>query len=333
MKIKTTTCLLDELSHFKHCIADFIETSSSAASLKDAQTGRYLLANSIASGIHGIQDRDAMIGLTVDDFFQSSSGFFKVDFSHAFKCWKKEQPEKFKNLDYQVVNEKQRVESKNIQFTCDGLIFIERQIKIPVPSYSSKKIIAILTNSEDQTFQHGLSNLFELYRKYYPEKQAIQQTLKHLKIDQYFNEWPTLSEMWLLFALHRDVRQKCAANLLGLSTKTVHVYTNHLRSKLKTPDLHKVLAQLRALPIHEEYTQNLAVIRRLDGQDKRGRKLDRDKLKAAKALLADGVSPREVAGHIGISLSTLYRWIPDPSSLAKGSDVLNNRVLEEGQAQ
>ena len=33
------------------------------------------------------------------------------------------------------------------------------------------------------------------------------------------------------------------------------------------------------------------------------------KIKSAKKLLASGVPPRDVAGNLGVSIPTLYRWI------------------------
>nr|WP_280523196.1 helix-turn-helix domain-containing protein [Francisella adeliensis] len=34
------------------------------------------------------------------------------------------------------------------------------------------------------------------------------------------------------------------------------------------------------------------------------------KIESAKKLLIDGVSPKDVAEDLGISVPTLYRWIP-----------------------
>ncbi|MGA7236011.1 MAG: helix-turn-helix domain-containing protein [Bryobacteraceae bacterium] len=34
------------------------------------------------------------------------------------------------------------------------------------------------------------------------------------------------------------------------------------------------------------------------------------KVKSAKKLLANGVPPRDVAGNLGVSVPTLYRWVP-----------------------
>ena len=42
----------------------------------------------------------------------------------------------------------------------------------------------------------------------------------------------------------------------------------------------------------------------------RKRAMTDSKLEAAKKLIASGVAPREVAANLGISVPTLYRWIP-----------------------
>ena len=42
----------------------------------------------------------------------------------------------------------------------------------------------------------------------------------------------------------------------------------------------------------------------------RKRKMDDSKIAAAKRLLQDGESPREVAKNLGVSIPTLYRWVP-----------------------
>jgi DNA invertase Pin-like site-specific DNA recombinase len=42
----------------------------------------------------------------------------------------------------------------------------------------------------------------------------------------------------------------------------------------------------------------------------RKRKMTDQKLLSAKKLLAAGTTPKEVASHLGISIPTLYRWLP-----------------------
>jgi DNA invertase Pin-like site-specific DNA recombinase len=42
----------------------------------------------------------------------------------------------------------------------------------------------------------------------------------------------------------------------------------------------------------------------------RKRKMTQSKIESAKNLLASGILPKDVAHHLGISVPTLYRWIP-----------------------
>lgn len=46
----------------------------------------------------------------------------------------------------------------------------------------------------------------------------------------------------------------------------------------------------------------------------RKRQMTDSKIKSAKKLLASGVRPRDVAGNLGVSVPTLYRWIQSPLS-------------------
>ena len=50
----------------------------------------------------------------------------------------------------------------------------------------------------------------------------------------------------------------------------------------------------------------------LDVAHKGGRKpkMTDSKIESAKKLLANGVPPRDVAKNLGVSVPTLYRWIP-----------------------
>ncbi len=41
-----------------------------------------------------------------------------------------------------------------------------------------------------------------------------------------------------------------------------------------------------------------------------------NKIKTARKLLADGTPPRDVANIVGVSVPTLYRWLPASKSLA-----------------
>jgi DNA invertase Pin-like site-specific DNA recombinase len=45
----------------------------------------------------------------------------------------------------------------------------------------------------------------------------------------------------------------------------------------------------------------------------RKRKMTHSKIESAKKLLAAGLLPKDIAKNLGVSISTLYRWIPAAS--------------------
>ncbi len=75
------------------------------------------------------------------------------------------------------------------------------------------------------------------------------------------------------------------------------------------------LAQMERELIAERTRAGLEAARRLGRTGGRPRKMTPKKVESAKALLAGGTPPRDVAESLGISVPTLYRWLP-----ATGSD-------------
>jgi DNA invertase Pin-like site-specific DNA recombinase len=70
------------------------------------------------------------------------------------------------------------------------------------------------------------------------------------------------------------------------------------------------LAQMERELTIERTRAGLEVARRLGRKGGRKRQMTESKIKSAKRLLASGVPPRDVAGSLGVSVPTLYRWIP-----------------------
>jgi DNA invertase Pin-like site-specific DNA recombinase len=61
---------------------------------------------------------------------------------------------------------------------------------------------------------------------------------------------------------------------------------------------------------HRENSRRLEVACQPGRKGGRKRHMTDSKIKSAKKLLASGVPPRDVADNLGVSLPTLYRWIP-----------------------
>jgi len=73
------------------------------------------------------------------------------------------------------------------------------------------------------------------------------------------------------------------------------------------------LAQMERELIVERTQAGLQAARRLGKIGGRKRKMDAGKIEAAKRLLSTGTLPKEVAKNLGVSIPTLYRWVPPTS--------------------
>ena len=70
------------------------------------------------------------------------------------------------------------------------------------------------------------------------------------------------------------------------------------------------LAEMERELTIERTRAGLAVARQLGRRGGRKPKMTSSKIESAKKLLAGGVPPKEVASNLGVSISTLYRWMP-----------------------
>ena len=70
------------------------------------------------------------------------------------------------------------------------------------------------------------------------------------------------------------------------------------------------LAQMERELILERTRAGLLAARRQGRVGGRKRRMTEGKVQAARKLLAGGTPPREVATSLGVSVPTLYRWVP-----------------------
>ena len=70
------------------------------------------------------------------------------------------------------------------------------------------------------------------------------------------------------------------------------------------------LAEMERELTIERTRAGLEVARQLGRKGGRKRQMTDSKIASAKKLLTNGVPPRDVAKNLGVSIPTLYRWIP-----------------------
>ena len=76
------------------------------------------------------------------------------------------------------------------------------------------------------------------------------------------------------------------------------------------------LAQMERELIAERTKAGLAAAKVQGRIGGRKRKMTTSKIESAKKLLASGSLPKDVARNLGISIPTLYRWIPASDNYA-----------------
>ena len=125
--------------------------------------------------------------------------------------------------------------------------------------------------------------------------------------------------IWKLDRLGRSVK-----NLVDLvaALHTQGVHFNSLTDAINTGTpsgrfFFHVMASLaemeRELTV-ERTRAGLEVARKLGRIGGRKRQMTDSKIESAKKLLSNGVPPRDVAKDLGVSVPTLYRWIPASAS-------------------
>lgn len=121
--------------------------------------------------------------------------------------------------------------------------------------------------------------------------------------------------VWKLDRLGRSVKH--LVNLVGdLAKQGIHFKSLTDSIDTSTPSgrfFFHVMASLaemeRELTV-ERTRAGLEIARKLGRKGGRSRKMTDSKIGSAKKLLANGVPPRDVAKNLGVSVPTLYRWIP-----------------------
>ena len=103
----------------------------------------------------------------------------------------------------------------------------------------------------------------------------------------------------------RDVHFKCLADQIDTSTPSGRFFFHVMAS----------LAQMERDLTVERTQAGLEAARRQGRTGGRKRKMTDSKIAAAKRLLRDGVPPRKVAKDLGVSIPTLYRWLPASQQL------------------
>ena len=140
----------------------------------------------------------------------------------------------------------------------------------------------------------GLTNMLEMLRE--------EDTLVVWKLDRLGRSVKNLID--LVGDLHKQgVQFKSLTDAIDTGTPSGRFFFHVMAS----------LAEMERELMVERTRAGLDVARQLGRTGGRSRKMTDIKIESAKKLLANGVPPRDVAKNLGVSVPTLYRWIPASS--------------------
>ena len=102
---------------------------------------------------------------------------------------------------------------------------------------------------------------------------------------------------------HQGVQFKSLTDSIDTSTPSGRFFFHIMAS----------LAEMERELMVERTRAGLQVAHQLGRKSGRKRKMTDSKIASAKSLLASGVLPNDVAKNLGVSVPTLYRWVPASS--------------------
>lgn len=239
-------------------LSDIVENFYGSSYVREAHTRKHVLANECLikrCGAHSLSD---LIGVTPDEFWieDITHRNNRLSLDSDVLLSERNCVKAIEALEDQVLFNRFPISLHRTLLKFDGLVKFDKLTIMPVSGRSNKRILALLTFFYNLTHCLSLQALFQLYQGYYQKKKAVQKTLEHFGLDQFFNhhDLPTCAELQVLFAMREDSRYKAVARKLNISVVTATNHISRIQEKILNPfTLHGILLKLRIIPLGYEH--------------------------------------------------------------------------------
>jgi hypothetical protein len=232
------TCLGDDLFNF-------LDKSHYSAHLRDIETNKYIFGNLFSTKNIGLKSKNDIVGLTPNEVIAHR---LSVENKHVYlSAWEKKLQNllsKTYALSEKILHEKTEAIQRDIELSITGFIRITQTIRSPVFN-TKKQVVAIASVDYDFAQQCELLELFGLYQRYLPEKNAIQNFLRCLDIDHYFYELPTAQELMIILLMCQDSSTAFVTSRLSIPPEAFEAHKANLNRKFSNFDLTHLLISLR----------------------------------------------------------------------------------------
>ncbi|OJA25016.1 helix-turn-helix transcriptional regulator [Burkholderia ubonensis] len=225
-------------------IASLIENFPTSASLKEADTGRYIVNNLHNSLQFGIKNPKDLLGLTIQDI-----RFNQPD-------WGAQYAKSIERLDLSTREKKSHVIGRHQFLDACGEAQVEEMVKFPVLG-TRKNILGIVTYRHDITRTLPPINVYLLNRKFYNTASSIERTLTYFKVHQYFITPLTDAQVRVFLLRSERLSTKEISRFLRISDRTVECHCAALRNKVIDGNLPYVLSLMKeSVSCDQDLTQS-----------------------------------------------------------------------------
>jgi hypothetical protein len=213
-------------------IISFIENFPTSASLKEADTGKYIVNNHHNSRQFGIQDPRELCGLTIQD----------IRFNQPE--WGEEYAHSIERLDFQARDQKAHAIGRHQFLDDSGEAQVEEMVKFPVLGYRGN-IVGIVTYRHDITRTLPPIHIYYLNKRFYGGAGSIERTLLYFRIQDCFITPLTDAQTQVLLLKAERLTTKEISRFLQISDRTVECHGAALRNKIVDGDLPRVLSLMK----------------------------------------------------------------------------------------
>lgn len=224
-------------------LLSLIEHFPVSASLKEADTGRYIVNNAYNARQFGVADPSQLVGLTIHDLGARRSDW-GMRYAHTIE-----------KLDFSARDKKTHVLGRHGFLDDSGEAQLEEMVKFPVLG-ARGNILGIVTYRHDITQSLPPNSLYRLQLHFHDTQIAIKRTLSYLKIAQCFIALPTDAQLRVFLLKVERFSNKEVGKFLGMSDRTVECHFSALRNKVVDGNLAHVLSLIKwnspcvCIPIH-----------------------------------------------------------------------------------
>jgi len=220
-------------------LISLIENFPVSASLKESDTGRYVINNVHNLRQFGIRDWRDIAGLRIQDI--------------AFPTteWGKQYVRSVERLDIAARETRSPVSARHRFIDSGGGVQMEEATKFPIFGFNGK-VLAIVSYRHDVTRTLPPIRIYQLYRYFYSAADAIQRSLVFFGVDTHFLFLPTEAQIYAFLLRAERYSNKEIGRFMGISDRTVECHCAALRNKIVGGDLSHTLRILRKKMLCDE---------------------------------------------------------------------------------